>query len=53
MSLLDDTWSRLASVVRLGRGTHVLRGGARRQPEKLLELWEFEACPYCRKAEHI
>ncbi|MCB9592910.1 MAG: glutathione S-transferase N-terminal domain-containing protein [Sandaracinaceae bacterium] len=24
-------------------------GGARRQPEQLLELWDFEGCPYCRK----
>lgn len=37
-----------ASVARLGAGFSVY-GGKRRQPEKLLELWDFEACPFCRK----
>jgi glutathione S-transferase len=40
--------SLFASVLRGGAG---LRASvpARRQPEKLLELYEFEACPFCRK----
>lgn len=49
MRSFDDAWSALASGVRLGRGSFVRRGGARRVPERLLELWEFEACPFCRK----
>lgn len=36
-----------ASVARLGFGLAASHG--RRQPEKLLELYEFEACPFCRK----
>lgn len=38
--------SALASTLAAWRGTKT-RPGAR-QPEKLLELFEFEACPYCR-----
>lgn len=45
---LDVTSSLLVSVVRLGTGT--IASPAARQPEKLLELYEFEACPFCRKA---
>jgi len=26
---------------------------ARRQPERALELYEFEACPYCRKVREV
>jgi glutathione S-transferase len=44
---LDVTSSVLASAVRLGSGL-VARPAARR-PEKLLELYEFEACPFCRR----
>ena len=39
--------STMATVLRLGAGLKA-RPGAR-QPEKLLELYEFEACPYCRR----
>src|ERR1700744_1265212 len=37
----------LASGLRFGLGTFARRGraGLRRQPDKLLELYEFEACP--------
>ena len=44
---LDVTTSVLVSVIRLGTGGTVGKLGAR--PEKLLELYEFEACPFCRK----
>jgi glutathione S-transferase len=44
---LDVATSLLASVARLGAGISVADLGAR--PEKPLELYEFEACPYCRK----
>jgi len=44
---LDVFTSTLATAVRLGAGHRVAHAGAR--PEKLLELYEFEACPFCRK----
>lgn len=43
---LDVLNSSLASTLRLWRGTNAR--GAARQPVKPLELYEFEACPYCR-----
>lgn len=39
--------SVLASQLRGWRGTAAYRP-ATRQPEKLLELYEYEGCPYCR-----
>ncbi|MGH8028383.1 MAG: glutathione S-transferase N-terminal domain-containing protein, partial [Arenimonas sp.] len=39
--------SVLASQLRGWRGTNAFRPAAR-QPEKLLELYEYEDCPYCR-----
>jgi glutathione S-transferase len=44
---LDVTTSHLASGFALGGGWRVTRTA--RQPEKLLELYEFESCPFCRK----
>jgi glutathione S-transferase len=44
---IDVTTSWTASVLRLGLGLKALHAGAR--PEKTLELYEFEACPFCRK----
>ncbi len=44
---LDVATSFLASGLRFGLGTFARPGG--RRPEKLLELYEFEACPFCRK----
>jgi glutathione S-transferase len=44
---LDVGSSLLASVARLGTGMAVGPLGPR--PERPLELYEFEACPYCRK----
>ncbi len=43
----DVTTSILATVSRLGYADRVGALGAR--PEKPLELYEFEACPFCRK----
>jgi glutathione S-transferase len=43
---LDVLSSTLASTLRFWRGTNVR--GAARQPTKHLQLYEFEACPYCR-----
>ena len=44
---LDVTSSVAATFLRFGAGYKVGALGAR--PEKPLELYEFEACPYCRK----
>lgn len=46
-SAFDLTTSIVASSFRAWRGTASFRSAAE-QPEKLIELYEFEACPYCR-----
>ncbi len=38
----------MSSVVRMGAGYYATHK-AKKKPEKLLELYEFEACPFCRK----
>jgi glutathione S-transferase len=45
--VLDVSTSLAATVARLGSGINVGPLGPR--PAKPLELYEFEACPYCRK----
>ncbi len=57
MASLSRTWavttSFLSSTARLGHGWRVPRDVLQRpgpQPEKLLVLYEFEACPFCRRA---
>jgi glutathione S-transferase len=45
---LDVATSFAASLARLGAGLRVEALGPR--PEKPLELYDFEGCPYCRKA---
>lgn len=52
MKVLDLTGSVLASSVSAWRGTAAFRGN-RRQPEKLLELYEFEASPFCRLVREV
>ncbi|MFW6051285.1 MAG: glutathione S-transferase N-terminal domain-containing protein [Myxococcota bacterium] len=47
MRSLDVATSLAASGLRLGGGLRVGRLGPR--PEQPVELWDFEACPYCRK----
>jgi glutathione S-transferase len=44
---LDVASSKIASYVRLGAGW--IARPARRKPDRLLELYEFEACPFCRR----
>ena len=44
---LEVASSTMASVLRLGAGWKARPVG--RQPAKLLELYEFEACPFCRR----
>lgn len=48
---LDVATSWAASTARLGHGWTVAHTGPR--PEKLLELYEFEACPFCRKVREM
>lgn len=45
--ILDIATSLAATITRLGGGLRVETLG--RRPEKPLELYEFEGCPYCRK----
>ncbi len=45
--LFDLTTSFATSVLRAGSGMQV--GAIGRRPEKTLELYEFENCPFCRK----
>lgn len=47
MSTLETIRNWAASGARLGVGTFT--GGHVKSPEKPLELYEFEGCPYCRK----
>ena len=44
---LDVGTSFVATLARLGAGMQIAALGPR--PKKRLELFEFEACPYCRK----
>jgi glutathione S-transferase len=44
---LDVATSVFATIARLGAG--VVAGEIGPRPEKLLSLYEFEACPFCRK----
>ncbi len=44
---IDLATSFAASLARLGAGLSV--GPTGRRPEQLLEIWEFEGCPYCKK----
>src|SRR5947208_5535625 len=48
--MINDLSSFAATIVRLGRGiTPRITADRRPQPERMLELYDFEACPYCRK----
>ena len=50
MGLANDLSAFAVTVVRLGRGLYPrVTSGQRPDPVRLLELYDFEACPYCRK----
>jgi glutathione S-transferase len=49
---LSVSTSLLASQARGWRGTNAFRP-AEKQPEKLLELYEYEGCPYCRLVREV
>ena len=54
MSLVNDVSSFAATIVRLGRGISPrVTADARAEPKHLLELYDFEGCPYCRKAREV
>jgi glutathione S-transferase len=54
MSLANDVSSFAATVTRLGRGLYPkVTADKRPEPEQLLELYEFENCPYCRKVREV
>ena len=46
--MLNNASSFAASILRLGFGTEIAAGS--RMPDKRLILYDFEACPFCRKA---
>ena len=45
--MFDTLTATLASGLRFGAGAAVAGAGAR--PERTLELYEFEACPFCKR----
>lgn len=54
MSLIDNFSSFTATILRAGRGIFPAGGiSKRKQPKKLLELFDFEACPYCRRVREV
>lgn len=47
----DNVHSWLASIVRLGRG---MRASSKvTEPAQPIEIYEFEACPFCRKVREV
>jgi len=54
VSFLNDATSYAATLVRAVRGVYPKVTVAQRQPPPyLVELWEFENCPYCRKVREV
>lgn len=54
MNLANDLTSFTATLIRLGRGVFPRVTAERRgDPTRLLELYDFEACPYCRKVREV
>jgi len=54
MSLINDVSSFAATVVRLGRGLYPrITAEHRRDPEQLLELYDYEGCPFCRRVREV
>ncbi len=53
--IVNDVSSFAATVIRLGGGlSRAGTGTGRQAPERLLELYDYEGCPYCRKVrEHL
>lgn len=54
MGFADTAASFAASIVRLGRGIYPrITADRRAEPKHLLELYDFEGCPYCRKVREV
>ena len=54
MSILNDASSFAATIVRLGRGVYpTITAEGRPDPKHMLELYDFEGCPYCRKVREV
>jgi len=49
--VLDVSTSYMSTALRLGAGVFVRGAGAR--PEARIRLYEFEACPFCRKVREM
>ncbi len=47
----NDIQSHAASVLRFGRG--LFAASDTRQPEQTLQLYDHEACPFCRKVRDV
>lgn len=54
MGFVNDAASFATTLVRLGRGLYpAVTAGERPTPQRMLELYEFENCPYCRKVREV
>jgi glutathione S-transferase len=54
VGVANDLSAFAATAVRLGRGLARRPAADRaREPARLLELWDFEGCPYCRKVREV
>ncbi len=54
MSLVNDVSSFAATLARLGRGIYPQTTSDQRpETTQLLELYDFEGCPYCRKVREV
>ncbi len=54
MGIMNDVTSYAATILRAGRGIYpAVTAATRPDPEQLLELYDFEACPYCRRVREV
>lgn len=54
LSLVNDISSYAATAVRLGRGIYpIITRDKRPRRARLLELYDYEACPYCRRVREV
>lgn len=49
VGLVNDASSFAATIIRLGGGISRAGGAPSAAPQQLLELYDYEGCPYCRK----
>ena len=54
MGIVNDLSSFAATVIRGGRGIYPrVTAAERSSPQRPLELYDFEGCPYCRKVREV